>query len=137
MSPRGATALDLFAAAPTAPALPPHIANGLRLLAQSQPLWPVADWSAVIIPVTAFAWRWHAQATACGWSELQLYGLHQRAPYANLAGMGAAWLVAKSAHLAVAVDRDAFTLVTKSSSRLRLYRREVDIDTVLAWKLIV
>jgi hypothetical protein len=135
MNARTATAPDLFAATYAGPALPPHVADGLRQLEQSPALWPVADWRGVVTKVSAFAWRWHAEAAAAGWSDLQLYGLHRHASYANLAGMGAAWLVAKSGHLAVAVDREAFMLVTKSSSRLRIYRREIDPGAVLAWEL--
>jgi hypothetical protein len=133
-------AFDLFAATAArqndAAAAPAEVLAGLDILAARRPpLWPVAPdrWLNIVDAVRSFAERWHAAARACGWSDLELYGLHRRAPYANLAAMGAAWLIAKSGHAVVEMNRDAITVVTVSSSRLRLYRRPIDADARLPW----
>jgi hypothetical protein len=85
------------------------VAAGLELLARSRPLWPIdaGEWSRALASVRAFAAGWDGLAGAAGWTSLQLYGLHRRAPYARLTGMGAAWLVARSGHNAIAVTADA------------------------------
>jgi hypothetical protein len=58
----------------------------LELLARSPPLWPVGvdRWSEVVGALKAFESRYGRQAR--GWLPLSLWGLHRRAPYANLAG---------------------------------------------------
>ena len=67
---------------------------------------------------------------------LQLYGLHRRAPYANLAGMGAAFVVARCGHHVVDVTADAIHVRSPAGSGLRIDRREPEGQTVLAWSLV-
>lgn len=129
-------AADLFdqAAEP-----PDDVVRGLALVGSSPPLWPVGAvrWAMVLNAVGGFASRWDGQARAAGWSTLQLYGLHQAAPYANLAAMGGAWLMARSGHLRVlAIDAEAIHISTLSGSRLRLFLpRHAEVASVAAWSL--
>jgi hypothetical protein len=64
-----------------------------------------------------------------------LWGLHRRALYTNVAGMGAVLVAARSNHTVLEVGRDSVLLVTRASSRLRIFRRVPDPDAVLAWTL--
>jgi hypothetical protein len=110
---------------------------GLSALAAGPPLWPVdvARWAEIITTVTAFAERWDTQARACGWSALALYGLHQRAPWSNLAAMGAAFVAARRGDRVLEVEAGVILLASRLGSRLRMYRSEPDPDSVLAWSL--
>jgi hypothetical protein len=81
--------------------LPVDVAAGLELLAScSAPLWPISaeDWALAVARARAFAEAWDSAARAAGWSALDLYGVHPRAPYARLTAMGAVWLIARSGH---------------------------------------
>src|SRR5436309_6665000 len=71
------------------PELPEELARGLARLAASPPLWTIGrpQWLALVDIVAAFALRWDSQALPYGWCSLALYGLHPRAPAANLAAM--------------------------------------------------
>lgn len=117
--------------------VPDEILRGLELLATSPPLWPIGDvrWEVGVDAVRAFADRWHVQACALGWSPLSLYGLHRRAPYANLAAMGAAFVLARSGHRAVAVDAEAVHVGTTTGAQLRIYRMPPEPESVVAWSL--
>lgn len=130
------TAAAVFTPTPTA--LPADVAAGLELLARSRPLWPIGEagvWSYAVGSVRAFAEAWDGRARAAGWTAIELYGLHCRAPYARLAAMGAAWLIARSGHRAVGVDAGAITVATHAGNRLRIYHAEVDPGAALAWTL--
>lgn len=118
-------------------AVPADVIAGLELLRRSPPLWPIGaeEWSRAVTRALAFAERWDAVARAAGWDDLALYGLHRGAPYANLAAMGAAWVLARSGHVALAVDARSISVATRSGGRLRIYRVEPDSDAVLAWAL--
>ena len=128
--------LPLEAAIARGDDLPADVAAGLELLARSPALWPISAgaWLDVIACVRGFAERWDAQARAAGWSTLELYSLHQRAPYANLAAMGAAWVVARSGHRVAAVD-EAIMLRSATGAVSRIRRVVLDPAAVLAWSL--
>ena len=91
---------------------------------RSRPLWPIgaAEWSRAVAGVQAFAERWDGAARAAGWSLLELYGVHRRAPYARLSTMGAAWLVARARYRAVSVDAAAIAVTSPAGNRLRIDR---------------
>jgi hypothetical protein len=72
---------------------------------------------------------------AAGWSLLQLYGLDPVAPYARIGPIGGAFVASLRAHRVVAVDAAAIHLVTRTASRLQIYRGEIDDGAVLAWEL--
>ncbi len=114
------------------------VGAGLELLARSPPLWPIGaeDWAIAVARARAFAEAWDGPARAAGWSALELYGMHRRAPYARLSAMGAAWLVARSGHTAIAVASDAITVATLTGARLRICRSRPDGAAVLAWELL-
>lgn len=131
---RMTTAPDLFATEPpigTTAAVDAPLAS----LLERPPIWPVPprEWSAIITAVRAFAARWHGQAAAAGFTDLQLYGLDPRAPSANLAAMGAAWLIARTGHVVLTIDRAGIELRSRSGARLRLLRRET-AGAVLPWE---
>jgi hypothetical protein len=117
----------------------PDVAASLELLARSRPLWPidVDEWQAAVAAVRAFAEAWDGRARAGGWTSLELYGLHRRAPYARLTAMGAAWLIVRRpGQRAIAVDASAITISTYFGNRLRIYRSEIDPEATLAWDLV-
>lgn len=119
------------------PALP--AVAGLKLLEASPPAaWPVdrvAHWPGMIAGAMAFARCWDSHARESGWTELQLYGLHPRAPWANLAAMGAAFQIGLAGGSVIAVSAEAIAIVMRTGSRQRLYRRAPDPQAVLAWEL--
>jgi hypothetical protein len=105
---------------------------------EAPPAWPtdrLAIWPFVLDELAAFERAWGESARTAGWDELSLYGLHSRAPAANLAAMGAAFLVALSGWQVIAVGPGAIVLVSRTGSRLRIYRRPPDPAAVLAWEL--
>jgi hypothetical protein len=133
MTPLRATA-DLFAPLPD---LNTHVLAGLDLLARSPALWPVGTdrWADVLATVKGFEQAHGRPARARGWSDLSLYGLHRTAPYANLAGMGAAFFVARSGHRVAGIDGDGILLISPNGARLRIYRVEPDECAVAVWAL--
>jgi hypothetical protein len=115
------------------------VAAGLELLARSPPLWLIGaeGWAIAVARARAFAERWDGQAPAAGWSTLELYGMHRRAPFARLTAMGAAWVLARSGGSAIAVASDAIVVATRTGGRLRIYRTAApDPDAVSAWELV-
>jgi len=110
---------------------------GLQLIKTSPPCtWPadrLAEWPQIAAGAAAFERCWGDQAEVCGWSDLQLYGLHSRAPRSNLAAMGAAFLVAIGGHTVLAVSGHAIAIATPTGSRLRICRRPPDSSAVLVW----
>jgi hypothetical protein len=130
-------ALPLEAAIERAGGLPADVVRGLDRLTQSPPLFPVdeATWRGVVGSVTDFAARWDGQARAAGWDSLALYGLHPGAPYARLAAMGAAFLIARAGLRTVAVSGEAIAVASYTGAHQRIYRTRLDPDTVPAWEL--
>jgi hypothetical protein len=86
------------------------------------------EWS---IWVVAFQQRWGGQVRCADGCHRK----HRTTPYANLAAMGAAWVLARNGHRAVAVTRDSVLMTAPTGSRLRIFRGEVDPGSVLAWSL--
>lgn len=117
--------------------LPVDVVRGLDLLARSRPLWPIDDvaWRVAIGSVLAFAERWDFQARAEGWTDLELYGLHRFAPWANLSAMGAAFVLARSGFTAIAVVEDGILLRAGTGSTLQIRRFALNPDAVIAWSL--
>jgi hypothetical protein len=109
---------------------------GIDLLA-SRSLWPVGAerWAEVVARVKAFENAYGMRARACGWSDLSLYGVHRHAPYANLAAMGAAFVVARSGHRVAAVTAGDMLLISPTGAMLRIFRGEPDPSAALAWTL--
>jgi len=79
--------------------------------------------------------RWHGPAATAGWSLPELYGLDADAPRARVSRMGGAFLACLRGHCVVGVDATAIHMVTRTSSRMRIYRGEPDAAAVLAWTL--
>ena len=109
---------------------------GIAQLRSSPPLWPVGfeRWCDILAAVEAFERQHGPIARARGWSQTQLYGLHQRAPYARLSAMGAAWVIARTGHRVLEVDHIGMLLVTRTSARLRIVRAAPE-GAMLAWCL--
>jgi hypothetical protein len=98
--------------------------------------WPadrLAIWPFVLDELAAFERAWGESARRTGWDDLSLYGLHPRAPYEDVAAMGAAFLVALSGWQVIAVGPGAIELVSRTGSRLKIYRRAPDPAAGLAW----
>jgi len=109
----------------------------IAALAHAPPLRDVgtAKWMVYTDGLAQFAGRWGKPAQACGWQPLALYGLHPIKPYANLACMGAAWVVALTGHHVLGVDTVSMELKTVAGSRLQILRRAPDPAVVLAWEM--
>lgn len=84
--------------------------------------------------VRSFAERWDAQARSAGWQSIELYSLHRVSPFANLAAMGAAFLVARSGDRVAAID-DAIILRSVTGAVVRIRHSVPDPAAVLAWSL--
>ncbi len=128
---------DLFDRA-TEPAPPANdIVRGLETIARGAPLWPIGAgrWLITIERVEAFAWRYDAEARACSWSSLMLYGLHRHAPYTRLDGCGAAWMVARQNDRVIEIGPEKIVVASPAGARLRLFRADPHPDSVLAWRL--
>ena len=126
---------DLFGPIPD---IADDVLAGLDLMMRSPPLWQVdrgTFWTDLVARATAFAERWDAPCRGCGWTPLELYGAHHRAPAARISCLGAAFLLARSGHTVLEVDSRFITVVTRAGSRLRIYRPHPDPDAVLAWLL--
>lgn len=121
--------------------LPAHLVRGLDRLLRSPPLWPVdpAAWGTAVAGVADFAEEWDAQARAAGWLDLELYGLHRFAPWANVSAMGAAWLLARGGYTAIAVTPDVILVRSGRPSghgaALAFHHFAPGADAVLAWSL--
>lgn len=94
-----------------------------------------ARWPSVVERVGAFARRWDGPAMACGWSQVDLYGVDAVAPGRNVSAMGAAFIVASFDGSVHDIDEHAITFVTRAGSQLRVYRRLRRPPAVLAWEL--
>ena len=129
----GSAALEL----PLPGLMAPGVVRGLQVLAGGPPLWPedLVTWPMVVASVKAFAERWDGEARACGWPALSLYGLHRRAPWANLAAMGAAFVLARVGSRASAINGCAIETGSATGMPLRVYRTEPEPAAVLAWEL--
>jgi len=57
------------------------------------------------------------------------------APRARLERTGAAFIVCLRGHQVVEVDHRAIAMVSRTVSRLRVYRGEVDPGAILAWEI--
>jgi hypothetical protein len=120
--------------------------RGLELLAACEPVWPVPpwEWRDVVRTVRLIEADWGGVARRAGWSDLALYGLHREAPYGNLAGMGAAFLLARLE--AFRTCRQLISVVTVEAIEVRngttgavqrLARSQFGRqDSVLAWTLV-
>jgi hypothetical protein len=141
MKPNRRGAADLLTPIdPGAQNVPDYVAAGLEQLAAAAPtLWPIeqlARWPSVVDRVMAFRRQCDRPARAAGWDDLSLYGLHRRAPYANVAAMGAAFLAALNSWHVIGVGADAIAIVSPAGSRLKIYREPPDPDAVVAWSLV-
>jgi hypothetical protein len=128
-----ATATAPFGFEPTKPPIGDlgEVLGGLERLAD-RPLWSTTRWAEDLAAAKAFAQRW---CSACGWSRLDLWGVHPRAPGKRLAAMGAAILACRRGDRVLEVDAGAILVVTRLGSRLRVYRAAPDPERVLAWSL--
>jgi len=127
---------DAFGLLPLAGPVPDDVLAGLAKLATSPPIWgSEAEWLELTAGLQAFSVRWFRPAAAAGWSVVDLFGLCPVAPRARLSRMGAAFLACLRGHHVVEVDHRAITMVTRTSSRLRVFRGEPDAGVVLAWEL--
>jgi hypothetical protein len=108
---------------------------GLAQLKRCPPLWgDRLEWTELVASLRAFEERWGKIAESAGWSLLQLYGLDPDAPRARVGRMGAAFLACMPGRQVIAVDDRAITVVTRTASRLRIFRGD-GAGAVLAWEL--
>jgi hypothetical protein len=116
--------------------LPDHVVAGLERLAGSAPLWeePPDRWKATVETVRRLAGLWDAQARRLGWREIDLYGLHPRAPRARYDCKGLFWMVSPTDRIA-ALDASAAAIEKPSGSILKYYRPNHDSEAVLAWNI--
>jgi hypothetical protein len=116
--------------------IPEHVAAGLLRLAKAQPLWDQSrdQWIGIIKTVKRLAAMWDAQARRLGWRELDLYGLHPRAPRTRYDCRGLFWSVHATDRIA-ALDASAAAIEKPSGNVVRYYRLNHDTDAVLAWNI--
>jgi hypothetical protein len=91
-------------------------------------------WQRVIDVIGAFLDRWAGEAIRCGWSDLDVFGAHERAPAARFDCMGLVLLLDRCE--VIAIDRDGADLVTAAGVHQRFRRRELPPGTVSLWELV-
>ena len=124
--------LDLAASPP----LPDYVIAGLARLKVCKPLWIMTTerWAAVIETAHHFAADHTATAFGLGWRDVDLFGVHPRAPGARYDCRGLAFLLDPADRI-VALDADVAIIEKLNGSSLRFYRRRDDTGAVLAWEL--
>ena len=91
-------------------------------------------WARIVDAAGAFLDRWAAEAIACGWSDLDVFGCDPDRPDARFDAMGLALLLDRMA--VVGIDPDGADLIaTAGGAKLRFRRRPLPQNTISLWDL--
>ena len=90
-------------------------------------------WARIVDAAGAFLDRWAAEAIACGWSDLDLFGCDPDRPVARFDCMGLLMLLDHCE--IVGIDEGGADLVAGPEARLRYRRRPLPAHTVSLWQL--
>lgn len=115
--------------------IPREWAEGFARLDAMKPLagFHQDRWRQLIDDAGRFIDRWAATAAAMGWSAVDVFGLHPRAPAARYDGMGLVPLI--SGGEVVAIEVGHATIRTPGGSCLTYYLRRQTSTGVPVWEL--
>jgi len=103
---------------------------------RSRPMgYPVDLWSQLGRDGATFLDSWGATALALGWSTLDLFGVHGRAPVTNYSAMGLVPLLRGSVVIAMTVT--TATLQRGAAGRLMFRRQPYCPDAKPVWELCI
>jgi hypothetical protein len=121
---------------PSLPLLPDYIVAGLTRLNACGPLWTMTAerWANVIETAHRFAAKHGATALRLGWRDVDLFGLHPKAPGTRYDCRGLAFSLDRADKVA-SLDAEVATIEKPNGAAVRFYRRCDDTGAVLAWSL--
>jgi len=90
-------------------------------------------WQRVINGAGIFVDQWAAEAAACGWSDLDVFGCNPDRPDARFDAMGLLLLLDRVE--VVGIDKEGADLITETGRPQRFRRRALPPDTVPLWGL--
>jgi hypothetical protein len=116
-------------------AVPRIWAEGLALLDSSRPpiSFPAPWWRGLIRDAELFLATWGSQAADLGWTTLDLFGAHRKAPAANFSCLGLL-LVLRGGRV-VALTTSTAVIEQQSGARLTYTRRPPEAECVPVWEL--
>lgn len=132
-------ATPLSVASSPIPGVPPAWCAGVTLLAILLPADAIEPrrWATLASTSTRLLRDHGAELHRAGWDALDLFGLHQRAPTANPAGWGLAWLLDAVGGV-LDVSHDAIGICRSPGGARLAYRRRTAAaraEVVPSWKL--
>ena len=95
--------------------------------------FPVPWWRGLIRDTELFLAMWGRQATYLGWTTLDLFGVHPKAPAARYSCMGLLLLI--QGGRIVALTADSAIIERQSGARLTYRRRPPEPECVAVWEL--
>ena len=115
--------------------VPRRWAEGFAALcSMSQPVGFTSErWRRIIDATGAFLDCWAAEAIACGWSDLDVFGCDPDRPVARFDCMGLLMLLDRCE--IVGIDEGGADLVASPEARLRYRRRPIPAATISLWQL--
>ena len=115
--------------------VPRRWAEGFAALcSMSQPVGFTSErWRRIIDATGAFLDCWAAEAIACGWSDLDVFGCDPDRPVARFDCMGLLMLLDRCE--IVGIDEGGADLVAGPEARLRYRRRPLPAATISLWQL--
>jgi hypothetical protein len=116
--------------------LPDYIIAGFSQLKVCLPLWimTVGRWASIIETAHCVATKHGATALRLGWRDVDLFGVHPKAPGTRHDCRGLAFSVDQVDRI-VSLDAHVASIEKPNGSILRFYRRRNDTGAVLAWSL--
>jgi hypothetical protein len=91
-------------------------------------------WCRIVDATGTFLDRWAADAIACGWSDLDVFGCDAAAPDKRFDCMGLVLLLDRCE--VSSVDEAGAALTTETGAPLRYRRRPLPVGTVSLWQLV-
>jgi hypothetical protein len=95
--------------------------------------FPAPWWRGIIRDAELFLSTWGKQAADLGWTTLDLFGVHPKAPAARFSCMGLLLLV--NGGRVVAITTETGMIEQQSGARLTYTRRPPDTECVALWDL--
>jgi hypothetical protein len=90
-------------------------------------------WQRIVDAAGVFLDVWAAKAIACGWSDLDIFGVDADRPDARFDAMGLVLLLDRCE--IVGIDEHGADLLTTTGARQRYRRRQLPTSTVSLWQI--
>ena len=89
--------------------------------------WPALSWLRLEAALPGFLVAWAPEAAELGWSTIDLFGCHPRAPYGRLDVQGLALALSDVAVLAIGEDSATVALTAGNAHSMTWRRRPPEI----------